>query len=256
MTMRFENNLQAPNFTVKNIDILNVSRPQNYKYSHRKGRPKHGFVYTVSGMMRDTFYAGGETHIDVKAGELVFIPQNCAYTGTYLEENTEIKIVQFDLADGVLPEYLSRPHKISLPEAEELIDSFFLPGNSHPFYSLSCMYKLLWHIDAAYSKIPTTYKKLQAALSEISANYAQSRPISDYAALCGMSEVNFRRLFHKYTGKSPIQHRNDIRLENARIMLQSGLYNVSEAAETCGFSSLSFFIRLYKKKYGYTPKKE
>lgn len=254
--MRFENNLQAPNFTVKNIDILNVSRPQDYKYSHRKGRPKHGFVYTVSGVMRDTFYAGGETHIDVKAGELVFIPQNCAYTGTYLEENTEIKIVQFDLADGVLPEYLSYPHKITLPEAEERINTFFRPGNNHTFYYLACMYKLLWQIDETYSKIPTTYKKLQTALSDISANYAASRPISEYAALCGMSEVNFRRLFHKYTGKSPIQHRNDIRLENARIMLQSGQYNVSEAAEACGFSSLSFFIRLYKKKYGYTPKKE
>ena len=73
MAMRFENNLQAPNFTVKNIDILNVSRPKDYKYSHRKGRPKHGFVYTVQGMMRDTFYADGETHIDVKAGEEVTV---------------------------------------------------------------------------------------------------------------------------------------------------------------------------------------
>ena len=35
---------------------------------------------------------------------------------------------------------------------------------------------------------------------------------ADLVALCDMSEVNFRRLFHKYTGKSPIQHRNDIRL--------------------------------------------
>ena len=37
----------------------------------------------------------------------------------------------------------------------------------------------------------------------ISTNYAANRPISEYAALCGMSEVNFRRLFHKHTGKSP-----------------------------------------------------
>lgn len=81
-------------------------------------------------------------------------------------------------------------------------------------------------------------------------------PSTALCTLCGMSKVNFRQLFHKYTGKSPIQHRNDIRLENARIMLQSGQYNVSEAAEAYGFSSLSFFIRLYKKKYGYTPKKE
>ena len=254
--MRYEYHLQAPNFTVKNIDILNVSRPNNYKYSHRKGRPKHGFVYTVRGMMRDTFYAGGETHMDIKAGELIFIPQSCAYTGTYLGDETEIKIVQFDLAEGELPGYLTYPHKIPLPEAGERINAFFRPGTNHPVYYLSCLYELLWQIDNAYSKLPSPYKKLQPALSEIAVHYADNRPISDYAALCGLSEVNFRRLFHKYADKSPIQHRNDIRLENARILLQSGEYNVSEAAEACGFSSLSFFIRLYKKKYGYTPKKE
>ena len=254
--MRYEHGLQAPDFTVKNIDILIVSRPKGYRYSHRKGRAKHGFVYTVRGMMRDSFCDNNENYIDAKAGELVFFPQNSAYTGIYLEEDTEIKIVQFDIADGVLPEYLTYPHKISLPEADERINAFFRPGNNHPFYYLACLYKLLWQVDETYSKTPTTYKKLQAALAEISTNYATSRPISEYAELCGMSEVNFRRLFHKYTGKSPIQHRNEIRLENARIMLQSGEFNVSEAAEACGFSSLSFFIRLYKKKFGYTPKKE
>lgn len=47
---------------------------------------------------------------------------------------------------------------------------------------------------------------------------------------------------------------NSIRLTNARNKLQSGEYNVSEAAYESGFSNLSFFIRLYKKKYGHTPK--
>ena len=71
-----------------------------------------------------------------------------------------------------------------------------------------------------------------------------------------MSEVNFRRLFKEYTGMSPIDYRNDLRLKNAKNMLQSGEYNVTEAATASGFSNLSFFIRLYKKKYGHTPKKE
>jgi len=68
--------------------------------------------------------------------------------------------------------------------------------------------------------------------------------------------VNFRRLFRGYTGSSPIEYRNDLRLSSARAKLQSGEYNVTEAAESCGFSNLSFFIRLYKKKFGYTPKQE
>ena len=80
--------------------------------------------------------------------------------------------------------------------------------------------------------------------------------ISYYADLCGMSEAGFRRLFREYMGVSPVDYRNDIRLINARNKLQSGEYNVSEAAYESGFSNLSFFIRLYKKKFGYTPKKE
>ena len=71
-----------------------------------------------------------------------------------------------------------------------------------------------------------------------------------------MSEVNFRRLFREYVGCSPIDYRNELRLRHARNKLQSGEYNVSEAAYESGFSNLSFFIRLYKKQYGHTPKQE
>ena len=66
----------------------------------------------------------------------------------------------------------------------------------------------------------------------------------------------YNDIIAKYTGCSPIEYRNDLRLAGARGKLRSGEYNVSEAAELCGFTNLSFFIRLYKKKYGHTPKKE
>ena len=258
--MKYEYNLQQPGFTVENIDILNVTRGKNYKYSYRTGRTKHGFIYLIKGKMRDIFLDPQVGTIDLQSGELVFIPKGSAYTGMYLERGTEIKIVQFDLASGTLPSYLSQAKKIELPNAGELIEAFFKPLKqsitSHPFYDLSCLYALLWQMDALYSKIPGKYKKLQGALSELSEHYEKNEKIAYYAALCDMSEVGFRRLFREYTGKSPIEYRNDVRLQNARMLLQSGEYNVSEAAEFCGFSNLSFFIRLYKKKFGYTPKKE
>ena len=258
--MRYEYHLQSPGFTVENINIQNVSRPQNYKHSFRNGRTAHGFIYTVSGRMCDTFLSGEDRRVFVDAGEVIFIPKGCRYTATYLGENTEIKIVQFELADGSLPSYLREPIKINIPDISERIEAFFKPVENHtahhPFYCLACLYGLLWQIDENYAGIPKKFKKLQPALSEISEYYRQNEPISHYARLCGMSEVNFRRLFREYTGLTPIDYRNDIRLTNARFKLQSGEYNVSEAAEAAGFSNLSFFIRLYKKKFGYTPKKE
>lgn len=254
--MRYEYNLQEPPFTVENIDILNVSRGENYRHSCRNGRQKYGLIYVVHGVLRNTFLNIEADEIDTSAGELVVIPKDCAYFSTYLENDTEIKIVQFDIASGTLPSYLSEPRKIDLPNAQELIDAFFAPRKSHPFYFLSCLYDLLYQIEESSFNIPRRYRKLQPALIDISEHSESNEKIAYYADMCGMSEVNFRRLFGEYMGKSPIEYRNDVRLKNARSMLQSGEYNVTETAELSGFTNISFFIRLYKKKFGHTPKKE
>ena len=256
--MKFQYDLGEPTFKVANIDIQSVSRPKGYRHSFKSGRQKHGFVYTVKGEMRDVFSSGKE--LCAQAGELVFIPKGSVYTGIYSEEGTEIKIVQFDISDGTLPEYLSSPMKIDIQNAGEIIEDFFAPTEnrraSHPFYYLSKLYDLLWHIDENKADLPGKYIKLRPALTEITEHSSENMPISYYASLSDMSEGNFRRLFREYTGTSPIEYRNNVRLGDARRKLQSGEYNVSEVAELSGFSNLSFFIRLYKKKFGYTPKKE
>lgn len=224
------------------------------------GRINHGFVYTVSGRIRYSLASNAQNDICAEEGELVFIPKSCIYTGTYLEDNTEIKIIQFDIASGELPVYLTAAQKITLPNTAQLINDFFNPMENHtyvhPFYFLSCLYALLWQIDKINSKPPTKYKRLKAAIAQINEGWESNTPVSEYAAACNMSEVNFRRLFREYTGMSPIEYRNDIRLKNARALLQSGEFNVAETAYECGFSNISFFIRQYKKKFGYTPKKE
>ena len=247
-------------FRVGNIDIQSVARPKNYRHSFRNGREKHGFIYIVSGKMVDSFRGGRVERICASQGELIFVPKGSVYTGLYLEENTKIKIIQFDLVSGELPYYLSAPVKIDLPHLSELVNAFFHPIESHtvyhPFYYLSCLYELLWKIDERCASLPPKYKKLQPALTEITECWNENPRISYYAELCQMSEANFRRLFREYLGVSPVDYRNDIRLTHAQNKLQSGEYNVSEAAYESGFSNLSFFIRLYKKKYGYTPKKE
>ena len=258
--MKYRYDLRDPMFRVGIIDIQSVARPKNYKHAFRSGREKHGFIYVASGSMLDVFQDCGVSRLRASKGDLIFIPKGSVYTGMYLEDDTCIKLVQFDVISGELPEYLSAPTKIDLPRAHEQIDAFFRPTelhtSYHPFYYLSCLYGLLWQIDETEASLPPKYKKLQPALSEITERWNQNEKVSYYAELCNMSEANFRRLFSEYTGRSPIDYRNDIRLLHAKNKLQSGEYNVSEAAYESGFSNLSFFIRLYKKKYGYTPKKE
>jgi AraC-like DNA-binding protein len=235
-------------------------RQKNQKYSILAGRKKHGFFYVLNGSLQATFKNNTVSQIIATKGDLIFVPKGAIYTGLYLEDDTRIKMIQFDLFSGTLPEYLSTPSKIDLPRAHEIVDSLFKPIENrmtpHPFYYLSKMYELLQTIDETYAKIPQKYKKLSPAISEITECPNENRTVAYYANLCDMSESNFRRLFKDYIGFSPVDYRNEMRLINARNKLQSGEYNVSEAAYECGFSNLSFFIRLYKKKYGHTPKNE
>ncbi len=258
--MRYEYDLQQPGFTVGNITIVNSVREKNYRHSYRNGRARHGFVYVARGTMTDIFSGEFAGEMYLKEGDLLFAPKGSKYIGIYTEDNTEVKVIQFDIINGELPAYLSKPVKIDLPQAKDSLNAFFVPqgvsSTRHPFYYLSCLYHLLWQIDSLYSDIPHKYKRLKNALDDMAENYFRNESIAYYAKLCDMSEVNFRRLFREYKGVSPIAYRNDLRLGSAQAMLQSGEYNVSEVAEACGFSNLSFFIRLYKKKFGYTPKKE
>lgn len=252
--------LKSPNFTVENVDIETVSRPKGFKHSYRTGRHKHGFVYTVKGELCDRFGAGDDEVIYAKSGEMVFIPKSCVYIATFLEENTEIIVIHFDISGGELPSYMTAPQKIQSPGVNEFIESFSgthqKHKSNHPFFYLSCLYKFLWQIDERYSGIPQKFQKLKPALDEINGNFTQNQSVGYYAALCDISEVSFRRLFKEYTGMAPIDYRNDIRLNFAKNKLQSGEYNVSETAELSGFSNLSFFTRLYKKKFGHTPKEK
>ena len=110
--MKYQYNLNNPSFRVCDIDIQRVSRPLGYRHTFKAGRAKHGFVYTVKGRMQDVFYEDSEELISAR-GELVFIPKGCVYTGIYLDEETEIKIVQFDVSHGELPEYLEKPTKLT-----------------------------------------------------------------------------------------------------------------------------------------------
>lgn len=238
-------------FCADHIEVLTVARDQGFEIHHKDGRYKHSFIYLQSGSLLCRFFDAAP--MEVTADELIFIPEKTAHTTRYQQNGTQVKIVQFELAVGSLPHYLTAPVKLPLHHAGELIDGFFESARPHPMRCLSLLYELLYRIDCDRTREPIKFKKLQPILEELHAHPEQDRRIAAYAERCEMSEAGFRRLFREYTGTSPVDYRNALRLERARLLLSNGGYNVSEASSAVGFSNLSFFIRLYKRKYGHTP---
>ena len=248
------------NFQIKEVSFVDSQRDKNYKYTFLNGRPNHAFIYVCRGSILYTFADAALKKILIEQDELLFIPKGTKYTATYLEDRTMLKNIQFDISAGDFSSFLDSPEKIIVPNISGIVNKFFDSRQNrftdHLFHYTAMLYDLFWQIDLKNFEIPTKYSKIQAALDNISLHPEENRKISEYAALCNMSEPNFRKLFKEYIGKSPIDYRNSARLEKAKAKLLSGEYNVSEVAYSCGFTNLSFFTRQYKAKYGYTPKKE
>ncbi len=247
-------------FSVNSIDVLVVGRDKGTVNSCPAGRLKHSFLYTIRGCMLYSFGEPDRAPITADCGEAVFLPAGTVHMSEYREDGTEVGIIQFELSGGELPADLTEPFRLNLPGAGELFGRFFdaksREAAAEPLYCTLRLYEILWAVEELHTRQPFGSPKLQPALAELRAHFAENQPVSRYAELCGMSEPGFRRLFVETCGVPPVTYRNNLRLTEARKLLQSGEFNVSEAAETTGFSNLSFFIRLYRKKYGRTPGRE
>jgi AraC-like DNA-binding protein len=70
-----------------------------------------------------------------------------------------------------------------------------------------------------------------------------------------VSEVYFRRIYHKHFGESPLQTIRNLRFQYACSLLDSGYYTCKQIAELSGFSDVKYFRTAFKKEFGETPLK-
>ena len=101
-----------------------------------------------------------------------------------------------------------------------------------------------------------TYKfdpRVKMAIRFISENFSENLPISRVADAVSLSPVYFGALFKKATRISYRDYLNTIRLNQAEDMLRTGKWNVSEVAQSCGFTDVFYFSRLFKKEKGIPP---
>ncbi len=69
-----------------------------------------------------------------------------------------------------------------------------------------------------------------------------------------MSESNFHRVFKNELGISPVDFINNERIKLATSLLSNPKKKIKEVYMECGFNSLSYFIRLFKRKKQVSPK--
>ena len=71
--------------------------------------------------------------------------------------------------------------------------------------------------------------------------------------LAGVHPSHLARVLKSLTGKTPTEYINDLRLARAALLLTTTPLSIGQIAGECGFDQLSYFYRLFGKRYGHSP---
>jgi len=95
--------------------------------------------------------------------------------------------------------------------------------------------------------------RLQKITEYVHRHYSGKIRVRKAAQDIGMAEASFCRFFKKTYGEHFTDYVNKIRIEYAVRRLLETKDSVSEIGYACGFNSIDYFIRIFKKIKGCTP---
>jgi len=95
--------------------------------------------------------------------------------------------------------------------------------------------------------------RIQTALSHAKTNLTARLSVEDLAEVAHLSPRQFSRLFQQETGQSPAKAVENLRLECARLMMETGRHSVDVIARETGFGDRERMRRAFLRAFGQSP---
>lgn len=234
------------------------------------------FLCVNTGLIK---YCADDTEYVARPGDVMFINSKVPHYTEALIDGSSHSFIQFKepkMASGQL-RYLARFLKLSDTPAylfttddcdtneisgyineiikyydnEEIHYDYYINGVM--FMILSLLYRKKILNDTVINVDGSLLEKLNPVLDYIHENYSEELGLSNLSRIVNLNEQYFCRLFKKATGSNVTDYVNFIRIYNAEKLMKTNM-NISEIAEITGFSSLSYFNRIFKKYKQYSPR--
>lgn len=220
----------------------------------------------------------GDVDYSAAAGDIVFVNTRIPHL-TYCDEICDYGLMQFretDFIDGEILriiKYSARfrnmddePVKIIkneelfalvtsvIAEAEKQDVAYDFYIRSGIFGILGCLYRsgLLTNAEAMYSS--KEVQKIHSALSYINTHYSENITLEEISTHENLDPSYFCRVFKAATGATFTEYLNFVRVCKAQTMLARTTLGILEISEAVGFSSVSYFGRIFKRYLGISPR--
>lgn len=246
-----------------------IGKDRMYKTWHTTWRPLFMYVYSDGGSI-----VTKERIFPIKKGALVLIsPGTYHYTmpeipETYNRSKLILSKQKYTKVRALLrsdEEYLDVFDRSVFyaqipPEEQAAVDSIFEEAAACKNRSgtdpvlLSCVLRLLYYLKIyAAESTAAGNGYISKAIQFINENIADTLDIDRVCRAVNTSKYHFCRQFKYHTGQTVMEYILNTRIVLAKGELETTNASVSQISEKCGFSSASYFSRVFKETTGCTP---
>lgn len=155
-----------------------------------------------------------------------------------------------DYVDELLPEIAEADVAPLIPCLKEIIREL----RTHSIgFEVRCAGLLL----CLFSEIARRVRQADPSMAELTdwLNRHYAEPLTDARldAVCGGHARSRIRQFQQYTGQTPAQYQQQLRLTEGARLLSDTDWSVRRIAEQVGYTDPLYFSRLFRRKYGKSP---
>ena len=199
------------------------------------------------------------TPINGEADCFIFLPSGLEYE-VYTPKDATCLVLNFTTQNNID----LGPFRASFSNIAHIKNSMIAAVNSYNrknlgwfSESLSIIYKIIFLIQQEQSSRYITSKqkeKLASAINYIEEHYLEHDiRTSELVKLCGISEKHFTTLFSRYYKTTSKQYIIDKKIDHAKVLLESTDMSVTDISDYCGFSSVYYFSRIFKRRMELSP---
>ncbi|MBO6127914.1 MAG: helix-turn-helix transcriptional regulator [Pseudobutyrivibrio sp.] len=243
-------------FTVFNYDYASFTERQNYNM--------YILLYTYEGT-GELIY--NDSRYELTEGTGILIDGNRYHKYTATSEHWKTAVMH--LNGLLLKDYYSLYSKNDNPTFNEPINSRVQSYLEEilKLYEETIPYRE-WHISSKINALlsyllslvsktetgeNTLPDNLRYLIKYMDSNYSNNLSLDDLARFANVNKYYLSREFKKYTGFSPSDYLITLRINQAKLLLQTTKLTSIQIANEVGIYDQNNFIRLFKKKTGYTP---
>ena len=219
----------------------------------------------------------GKDHV-AESGEVIFINSRVPHS-TYANEPTKYGLLQFRETDFLDTEilkilkYSARFNHLASESVQILnIDGLFdtlceilteadRRDEAYDFYVRAGIFRILGILyragvlsNAEQLWASKDVQRVVGALSYINSSYYEDITLEDISGKLGFDPSYFCRVFKAATGATFTEYLNFVRVCKAETLLARSKDSILEISEKVGFSSPSYFNRIFKKYHNTSPR--